>query len=125
MATKLFKLAIDANTTTDVDLHPDIDIYFYEFNPAQIVGDTVTIPATEFTDADGQEVTDTLTTINSNNGYYLLFINGVLQQSSLYTVSGDGSQVVIEDTDILQGAPITLVVTNFVPTATSDTTVNT
>ena len=71
-------------------------------------------------------MTGNLTTATADNGYYMLFINGVLQQSSLYTVSGDGSQVVITDAATIPvGAPITLVVTNFAPVSDSDTTVTT
>jgi hypothetical protein len=126
MATKLFKLVIDAVTTTDTDINPEIDKYFYELREDERTGDTVTIPATQFTDDTGNVMTGNLTTAVTDNGYYMLFINGVLQQSSLYTVSGDGSQVVITDaTTIPVGAPITLVVTNFAPVSDSNTTITT
>ncbi|MSU01723.1 DUF4183 domain-containing protein [Tissierella pigra] len=126
MATKLFKLVIDAVTTTDTDINPEIDKYFYELREDERTADTVTIPATQFTDDTGNVMTGNLTTATADNGYYMLFINGVLQQSSLYTVSGDGSQVVITDAATIPvGAPITLVVTNFAPVSDSDTTVTT
>ncbi|MBU5425107.1 DUF4183 domain-containing protein [Tissierella pigra] len=126
MATKLFKLVIDAVTTTDTDINPEIDKYFYELREDERTADTVTIPATQFTDDTGNVMTGDLTTATADNGYYMLFINGVLQQSSLYTVSGDGSQVVITDAATIPvGAPITLVVTNFAPVSDSDTTVTT
>ncbi|ACL20248.1 uncharacterized protein DUF4183 [Desulfitobacterium sp. LBE] len=126
MATKLFKLAIDAVTTTDTAINPAVESYFYELSEDQRTGGTVTIPATEFTDDAGNVMTGNLTPVTTDNGYYLLFINGVLQQTSLYTVSGDGSQVVITDADTVPvGAPITLVVTNFAPVSDSDTTVTT
>ena len=126
MATKLFKLVIDATTTTDVEINPEIDKYFYDLREDERTDDTVTIPAIQFTDADGNVMTGNLTTVITNNGYYLLFINGVLQQSSLYTVSVDGSQVVITDAATIPvGAPITLIVTNFDPISDSDTTVTT
>ena len=35
----------------------------------------------------------------TDNGYYLLFINGVLQQDSLYTVSANN--VVVQDADTI------------------------
>ena len=126
MATKLFKLVIDAVTTTDTDINPEIDKYFYELREDERTADTVTIPATQFTDDTGNVMIGNLTTATADNGYYMLFINGVLQQSSLYTVSGDGSQVVITDAATIPvGAPITLVVTNFAPVSDSDTTVTT
>ena len=126
MATKLFKLVIDAVTTTDIDINPEVEKYFYELSETERSGSTVTIPSTLFTDSEGVDVTGNLTTAAANNGYYLLFINGVLQQSSLYTVSVDGSEVVITDAaSILGGTPITLVVTNFAPDSDSTTTVTT
>ena len=126
MATQLFKLVIDATTTTDTDVNPTVDKYFYELREDERTDGTVTIPATQFIDNNGDILTGNLTTAAADNGYYLLFINGVLQQSSLYTVSGDGSQVVITDAATVPvGAPITLIVNNFAPVSDSSTTVTT
>ncbi len=126
MATQLFKLAIDAATTTDVVINPDIENYFYLLDAVDRTDDVLTIPANKFTDDTGNVMTGNLTTVATANGYYLLFINGVLQQSSLYTVSGDGSQVTVNDAETIPvDAPITLIVTNFAPTSDSDTTVTT
>lgn len=125
MATQLFKLAIDAATTTDVEINPDIDKYFYLLDAADRTDDVLTIPANKFTDDAGVVMVGNLTTATAN-GYYLLFINGVLQQSSLYVVSGDGSQVTVNDAETIPvGAPITLIVNNFAATSDSDTTVTT
>ncbi|OPJ56233.1 DUF4183 domain-containing protein [Alkalithermobacter paradoxus] len=124
MATELFKLKVYAETTTDTNANPEVVKYFYTLSESEIQGSTITIPATEFVDDDGNPVTENLLTVNENNGYYLLFINGVLQQSSLYTVSTDGSNVVITEGDTVPiGAPIVLVVNNFAPESTSTTTV--
>ncbi len=126
MAIQLFKLAIDATTTTEVDVKPEIEKYFYLLNEDDRTGGILTIPATKFIDDAGDIMTANLTTATTDNGYYLLFINGVLQQSSLYTVDVDGSQVTVNDTETVPvGAPITLIVTNFAPSADSDTTVTT
>lgn len=126
MATQLFKLVIGATTTTDTDINPAVDKYFYELREDERTGGTVTIPAIQFTDSNGDIMTGNLTTAAASNGYYLLFINGVLQQSSLYTVSSDGSQVVITDAATIPvGAPITLIVNNFAPVSDSSTTVTT
>lgn len=126
MAIQLFKLAIDATTTTDVDINPEIAKYFYLLEEVDRTDDVLLIPATKFIDDDGDVMTVNLTTAAPDNGYYLLFINGVLQQSSLYTVSGDGSQVTVNDAETIPvGAPITLIVTNFAPVSDSDTTVTT
>ncbi len=126
MATQLFKLVIDAATTTDTAINPEVDKYFYELREDERTGGTITIPATQFTDNNGDIMTGNLTTAATDNGYYLLFINGVLQQSSLYTVSTDGSQVVITDAATVPvDAPITLIVNNFAPVSDSTTTVTT
>jgi len=126
MATELFKLVISAETTTDTNTNPEVEKYFYNLREDERTGDTITIPAAQFTDDEGTVIVGNLTPIATDNGYYLLFINGVLQQSSLYTVSGDGSQVEItEGSTIPVDAPIVLVVNNFAPTSTSATTITT
>lgn len=124
MATKLFKLVIDADTTTDTEVNPAIDKYFYELTENERIDEVITIPATLFTDKLGNLMTGNLTTASDGNGYYLLFINGVLQQSSLYTVDVDGAELVINDASTVPiGAPITLIVNNFAPMSDSETTV--
>ncbi|QIB69300.1 DUF4183 domain-containing protein [Aminipila butyrica] len=126
MATQLFRLAIDATTTTDVDVNPEIVRYFYLLDETDRTSGVLTVPATKFIDDAGDILTGNLTTATTKNGYYMLFINGVLQQSSLYTVNTDGSQVTVNDAAAIPvGAPVTLIVTNFAPTSDSDTTVTT
>jgi hypothetical protein len=126
MATKLLKLVMSAVTTTDVDINPEISKYFYELREDERTDDVLTIPAAQFTDDAGNIMTGNLTTVSTDNGYYLLFINGVLQQSSLFTVSTDGSQVVINQASTIPvGTPITLTVNNFNPISTSTTTITT
>lgn len=126
MATQLFKLAISATTTTDVDTNPQVVQYFYTLSETERTGDVITIPSTLFFDDEGNNVVGNLTTVAANNGYYLLFINGVLQQTDIYTVSVDGSQVEITDAATVPvGAPIILVVNNFAPSANATTVINT
>lgn len=126
MATQLFKLSIGAATTTEVDIKPEIEQYFYLLNEDERTDDVLNIPANKFMDDAGNIMVGNLTTVVTDNGYYMLFINGVLQQSGLYEVSVDGSQVTVSDAETIPvGAPITLIVTNFDPTSDSDTTVTT
>ncbi|NMA65692.1 MAG: DUF4183 domain-containing protein [Clostridiaceae bacterium] len=124
MAT-LFKLAITADTTTTVLTKPDVQRYFYLLDPQHIDQDTgtLTIPANAFVD-DQENPVANITLAEPDNGYYLLFINGVLQQDTLYTVASDNVEIPDAD-DIEVSAPITLIVTNFAPEADSQTTVNT
>jgi len=124
LATTLFKLAITAETQTTVKTMPEVKKYFYELVTSDITSGTLTIPATSFVDEQGNAVTS-ITLATSDNGYYLLFINGVLQQDSLYTVSANDVVIPNIADDIEDGSPIILVVTDFVPTADSTTTVKT
>lgn len=71
MATKLFKLVIDAETTTTTDVNPEIEKYFYELNEDERTGSTITIPSTLFTDDEGNSVVGNLTTADADNGYYI------------------------------------------------------
>lgn len=126
MATQLFKLVMDAVTETDTTTNPEVEKYFYTLNEDERAGGTVTIPYTEFFDDEGNSMTTNLTTVSTDNGYYLLFVNGVLQQSNLFTVSAGGSQVIVSEASTVPvSAPITLVVNNFAPISTSTTTVTT
>lgn len=124
MALQLFKLVIDASTTTDTDLNPDIQRFFYEVNEDDIDAGVLTIPSTSFVDDAGDPVVGDLPLITPENGYYLLFVNGVLQQEGLYTVAAN--QVTVNDaTTILPDTPVVLVVNEFAPTSVSDTNVAT
>jgi hypothetical protein len=126
MATQLFRLVMNASTTTNTDTNPEVEKYFYKLQEAQRAGNTITIPATQFTDDAGNTMTGNLTPVTANDGYYLLFVNGTLQQSSLFTVGAAGSNVVITQASTVPvSAPITLVVNNFAPSSTSTTTVTT
>ncbi len=122
MAT-LFKLAITAETQTSVLTKPDVKRYFYILDPQHIVGGVLTIPANAFVDDQDQTVSS-ITLAEPDNGYYLLFINGALQQTSLFTVTENDVQIQNAD-DIEENALITLIVTNFAPEAESVTTVKT
>lgn len=120
---RLFKLAITAETVTTVTTEPDVKRYFYNLNTDDVDEGVLTIPAGSFVD-DQDNPVDTITEITPDNGFYLLFINGVLQQSDLYTVSS--TEVVVQDASTIEpGSPIVLVVTNFATNADSQTTINT
>jgi hypothetical protein len=126
LAATLFKLAINATATTTVETKPNVQKLFYTFNPADISNGDLVIAAAKFVDDAGNTAT-TIPELETDNGYYLLFINGVLQQDSLYTITD--TDVTIPDIanlgDIPDDAPITLIVTNFEPEATSQITVET
>jgi hypothetical protein len=120
MAATLFKLVISAQTTTTVLTKPDVQRLFYNFDPEDVDEGVLTIAPGSFVDDTGSTVS-TMPLITTDNGYYMLFINGVLQQETLYTVSETGVEIP-DIGDVPEGAPIILVVTNFTPTADSQTT---
>jgi len=114
MAATLFKLVMDATTTTDTN--PEVERYFYKLEEADRDSGIITIPYDKFFDDEGNSLTTNLTTATPNNGYYLLFVNGVLQQTSLFTVSSQGSSLEIRNaSSVPVSAPITLIVNNFAP----------
>lgn len=126
MAAELFKLVMNAVTTTGTTSRPAVEKYFYNLRAADRTSGTVTIPYTQFYDDNGNSMLTNLTTVATNNGYYLLFVNGALQQSALFTVSAGGSRVIITQASTTPvSAAISLVVNNFGPVSTSTTTVST
>lgn len=123
MAT-LFKLAISADVQTSITTKPAVAKYFYLFDEEDLNQDgDLVIPAGAFVDDQGQEV-ENITLVTPDNGYYLLFINGVLQQDSLYSVTAN-NVTVLDGEDIEPESPIVLVVTNFAPEASTTTTIAT
>lgn len=123
MAASLFRLVMKASSTITTFTKPATQQYFYKLATAQRTGGTITIPAGSFTNSAGTAVT-TLIKAAVNNGYYQLFVNGVLQETALYTVSS--TQVVVTDAaSVPVSAPITLSVNNFAPTSTAVITVTT
>ncbi len=123
MAVQLFTLVMTGSTVTTAE--PTESRYFYtavtQINVTSLV--PYFISAIEFSDDSGNN-NATLTTAAPDNGYYLLFIDGVLQQSSIYTVGTAGSGVQLDNAtfSILESAPITLAVTNFAPISTTTVT---
>lgn len=123
MAASLFKLVVKASTTITTFTKPATQQYFYKLATAQRTNSTITIPANLFTNSAGGAVT-TLIKAAANNGYYQLFVNGVLQETALYTVSS--TQVVVTNASaVAVSSPITLSVNNFAPTSTAVITVTT
>ena len=92
MATTLIKLVMSAETVTTTNLLPDVKRYFYFLSEDERDGDTVTIPASEFVDDEGNPVVGNLTTVTTDNGYYNLSLTAPYSKPAC-TVEEDGSQV--------------------------------
>lgn len=127
MALQLMKLRVSANTTIGVD--PTPERFFYVTTADTEAEDTLTIDTEDFFNDQGAEAT-TLPDLATNNSYYNVYINGVLQMNdiSTYTAGGTGVgslaiAVPAGSDPLLAGTPVVLVVVNYDPTA--DTTIST
>ena len=123
MPLKIMKLAITGTTSVSVD--PTVERFFNEV-AAQVVGaGTITIPVEDFWTDTGADAT-TLPALATDNSYFNVYINGVLQMESLstYTPGGTGTgQLVITvpaGSTVEANSPVVLVVTNYAPDATTD-----
>jgi hypothetical protein len=115
---------MSASTTTVAK--PTTKRYFYKTTQVYSANN-LTLSKSLFTKDDGTVIAagSAFTTATASNGYYMLFINAVLQQSSLYTVSEAGGKLNITasaGSTIPRSELITLVVTNFAPESTPTVT---
>jgi hypothetical protein len=114
------KLAITASST--VDTVPTVERFFNEVASTVTGPGTLTIAVEDFFTDTGAAAT-TLPALATNNSYFDVYINGVLQMVdvSTYTAGGTGvGQLVITvpaGSTIEQNSPVVLVVTNFAPTS--------
>jgi hypothetical protein len=119
MAKKLLKLVMSATTTTNVV--PTVLRYFYPAT-ASISTTSFVILASKFLKDNGNLAT-AIVTRTANNGYYMLYVNGQLQQSGIYTVTA--ASVTIAATaaiTIPASGIVSLAVTNFAPSSTTTIT---
>ncbi|HEX9061105.1 MAG TPA: DUF4183 domain-containing protein [Clostridia bacterium] len=104
-------------------VNPAIQSFFYEKAAGDPTTGDLTIPAASFTNDAGGTITDIAYVTDTTNGYYLLFINGLLQESGNLVVNSTAKTVTITGGgSIGVGAPIALVVNNFAPSATINIT---
>lgn len=126
MALQIMKILASATTVTTVS--PVNTKLFYVTTAQTDGGGTLTINAADFFLDDGSAAT-TLPALESNNSYYQVYINGLLQMEGLltYTPGATGVGSVAVDVpigeSILTGTPVIVEVVNFTPA--SSTTVTT
>ncbi|KGX94054.1 hypothetical protein N781_00595 [Pontibacillus halophilus JSM 076056 = DSM 19796] len=113
------------SVSTSVEVTPDSEKFFYRTALLVIAGSTLTIDTDDFTRDDGTTATN-LPALATNNSYYNVYINGVLQQEGLSTYTpggvGVGSLAITlpgGGANILSGTPVNLEVVNFTPSANS------
>lgn len=108
-ATASAPIASGGAVTTN--LNPDTTRYFATLTGPMLGATDTTIPAASFVDDSDTAIT-TLPTLTAND-YFNVYINGVLQQQSLSTLS-TGSLVLNATTpDLSAGTPIQLEVVSF------------
>lgn len=129
MALQLMKLLVTAATTTTVD--PTDSRLFYVTTAPTAAGDTLTIDAASFLQDDGTLLTE-LPSLATNNSYFNVYINALLQMEgiSTYTPGATGvGSLAIEvpgtagvDPGIPVGTPIILEIVSYTPSSTTDVT---
>jgi hypothetical protein len=113
MAKQLFRLAMNATTSAV----PTVNRYLYACTAA-VTAATLTVTKTQFVDDTGVAPT-AITTAIANNGYYLLYVNGELQQSGIYAVTNAKLTITTTGTfTIPLNGMVALSTTNFAPSTT-------
>ncbi len=125
MAVSLFRMAVSA--TSNIQTRPSIKRYLYPLAYSDISGgansNVLVIPRSKFT-SDTGGIVSILRPIASN-GYNLLELNGIVQESGTYKFSIVGSyiqKVIISGVTsnlFNEGTPVALIINNFSPTATT------
>ncbi|GGH19401.1 hypothetical protein GCM10008013_16050 [Paenibacillus segetis] len=80
--------------------------YRYVTFPTDNLQSTVTIPSHLFIDDDGNVVT--VFNGTGTNSYTNVFINGILQEGSLYTITASDLTLYLDESTIYAGVPITV-----------------
>ncbi|WP_077624203.1 DUF4183 domain-containing protein [Sediminibacillus massiliensis] len=126
MALELMKLQITASSTISVD--PTPEKFFHVTTGETAAGTTLSIDTADFFDDSGAAATD-LPTLATDNSYYNVYINGVMQMGGISTYTPGATTVGSLDIDvpaggdpIITGSPIVLEVVNYTPTSSTDIT---
>lgn len=123
MPLQIMKLAIAATTT--VTASPTVSRFFYAATATTTGAATLTIDAADFFGDTGGAAT-ALPALATDNIYYNVYINGVLQMAGLSTytpgATGVGSLAITvpAGSSVLTGSPIVLEVVNFAPDSDTD-----
>ncbi|WP_406866969.1 DUF4183 domain-containing protein [Priestia megaterium] len=123
MPLQIMKLAIAATTT--VTASPTVSRFFYTATATTTGAATLTIDAADFFGDTGGAAT-ALPVLATDNSYYNVYINGVLQMAGISTytpgATGVGSLAITvpAGSSVLTGSPIVMEVVNFAPDSTTD-----
>jgi hypothetical protein len=123
---KLFIKAVslvsgNVNTVTAANIVPNVQRYSATVIIGNILGGVTTIPAQNFTNDGGTSVPIGGLTVATSNGYFNVFVNGILQRGGLCTLT---STSLVINTALVLGVVVSLEVINFTSVATSTSTNN-
>ena len=117
MALEIFKLVMTAETETKTV--PTTTNYFHKVETDGTTGVAIEILAANFMKDDGTAATE-VATAETDNGFYQVFLNGVLMEAGTYTI--DATKLTIDQTvadKVKKDQVLTLSVTNFAPVSTT------
>lgn len=125
MVASLIKLFVTATasapTATGTEVETTVDPAVTRFNAfltSGMITTNTTIPAASFLDDNGEVITDL--PAPPTDGYYNVYVNGVLQEGGLSTLTT--ASLVLATTDAAVGTPVVLEVSDF-STTTSTVTI--
>jgi Domain of unknown function (DUF4183) len=123
LALQLMKLQVTGSTVTNVD--PTSSKFFHVTDAETAAGTILTIDTADFFLDDGSVAT-TLPALATDNSYFTVSINGVLQMEGILTYTPGATTVGSLTIDvpaggdsILAGTPIVLEVVSFTPSSTT------
>ncbi|WP_162595895.1 DUF4183 domain-containing protein [Bacillus sp. CGMCC 1.16541] len=127
MPAELIKLVIvaentvtgEVQTTTETEVRPDALKFVANVTADMVTGGQTVIPATSFTDDNGDPITTLPVTTATN--YYNVYINAVLQQQELSVITAANVTISAE---ILVGAPVVLELVDLSDTTSTSTSTN-
>jgi hypothetical protein len=126
MALQLMKLLVTASTTTDAT--PTGSRFFYTTTAPTAAGATLNIDAASFLKDDGTSVTS-LPVLATNNNYFNVYVNGVLQMNGISTytpgATGVGSLAIAVpegESGVATSTTIILELVTYAPSSTTTVT---
>lgn len=109
----------NVTVTTATNTVPTVHRYTAGIVLGNIIGSTTVVQATSFTDDAGSTVPANGLVVPPANGYFNLYVNGVLQRSGMSTLSAANLTI---NTALLVGASVVVEVVILNSTSTSNST---
>ncbi|KOP67864.1 hypothetical protein AMS62_23375 [Bacillus sp. FJAT-18019] len=116
--TAVASVPVATGGTITTTVTPAVTRYFALVTEAMIGADSITMPATSF--IDDAEAAVTAFPALTGAEYFNVYINGMLQQLALSTLTT--ASLVLDTTDVLAGTPVLLEIASFTNTASAITT---